>query len=68
MISRTNTQRHAEPVKQAISILIVDDDRLMRNSLRDLLEVYDMNCTLAEDGQQALTHLSNNPFDWLCSH
>ncbi len=63
MISRTNTQRHAEPVKQVISILIVDDDRLMRNSLRDLLEVYDMNCTLAEDGQQALTHLSNNPFD-----
>ena len=63
MISRTNTQSHAEPVKQAISILIVDDDRLMRNSLRDLLEVYDMNCTLAEDGQQALSHLSNNPFD-----
>lgn len=44
-------------------ILIVDDDPIMRESLRELLAIYDMNCTLAEDGQQALEYLNSDYFD-----
>ncbi len=45
------------------SILIVDNDLRMRESLRDLLEIYGINSTLAENGQQALGYLVNNHFD-----
>ena len=44
-------------------ILIVDDDQRMRESLKELLAIYDMNCTLAEDGQQALEYLNRDYFD-----
>lgn len=45
------------------SILIVDDDLRMRESLKELLAIYDMDSTLAEDGQQALNLLNHNSFD-----
>lgn len=45
------------------SILIVDDDRRMRESLKDLLTIYNMDSTLAENGQQALEYLTDNHFD-----
>lgn len=49
--------------EKSFSILIVDDDLRMRNSIRDLLETYDMNSTLAKDGQEALEQLRNKHFD-----
>ena len=49
--------------EQAMSVLIVDDDRHMRESLRELLLTYDIKCSLAEDGQQALELLADNHFD-----
>ncbi len=51
------------PPKKQFFILIVDDDQNMRESLRELLAIYDMNCTLAEDGQQALEYLKSDYFD-----
>lgn len=48
---------------KALSILVTDDDQRMRESLRELLEVYGMQCTLAEDGQQALNLLEKQCFD-----
>jgi len=35
------------------TILIVDDEKLMRESVQELLSSYDFNCVLAEDGQNA---------------
>ncbi|MCK5648910.1 MAG: diguanylate cyclase [Gammaproteobacteria bacterium] len=49
--------------EKPVSILIVDDDLRMRESLRDLLAFYDLHSTLAENGQQALEFLNNNAFD-----
>ncbi|MBE9525432.1 MAG: EAL domain-containing protein [Proteobacteria bacterium] len=37
----------------APTILIVDDEKLMRESVQELLSAYDFNCVLAEDGQNA---------------
>lgn len=45
------------------AILIVDDDRNMRISLKDLLEVYTMSSSVAEDGQQAIELLNKHHFD-----
>jgi diguanylate cyclase (GGDEF)-like protein/PAS domain S-box-containing protein len=44
-------------------ILIVDDDQKMRESLKELLAIYDLNSTLAKDGQQALDYLDRDYFD-----
>ena len=45
------------------SILIVDDDLRMRESLRDLLAIYGRNSTLSEGGQQALEYLDSDHYD-----
>ena len=45
------------------SVLVADDDLRVRESLRDLLEVYDFQCQLAEDGQQALDCLAHHFYD-----
>ena len=62
--------RHSKRTKESsllqeklVSILIVDDDRRMRESLRDLLAFYDLHSTLAENGQQALEFLNDKHFD-----
>lgn len=46
-------------------ILIVDDDPRMRQSVVDLLSMYDYNCLLASGGQEALDALSQQPIDLL---
>ncbi len=46
-----------------LSILVADDDRRMRESLRDLLNVYGMQCSLVEDGQQALDLMDKQNID-----
>ena len=65
MVSGKNIKDQTETdlLKKDFSVLVVDDDLSMRNSLSDLLAVYDMDCTLAEDGQHALEILNNNIFD-----
>ncbi|MCW8930618.1 MAG: diguanylate cyclase [Gammaproteobacteria bacterium] len=62
MYKQENTNTISPPV-DSLSILVVDDDLQMRNSLKDLLEVYHMDCVLAEDGQEALELLKVKHFD-----
>ncbi|MCK5667196.1 MAG: response regulator, partial [Thiotrichaceae bacterium] len=45
------------------TILIVDDEKLLRESVRDLLSIYDFNCILAQDGQQAFDLLKKQSVD-----
>jgi diguanylate cyclase (GGDEF)-like protein/PAS domain S-box-containing protein len=52
-----------DPQEKQFFILIVDDDQRVRESLKALLAIYDMNSTLAKDGQQALEYLDRDYFD-----
>ncbi|MCK5649111.1 MAG: EAL domain-containing protein [Gammaproteobacteria bacterium] len=49
----------------AVSILVADDDELMRESVQELLSLYDLTCTMAVDGQQALDIMADKPVDIL---
>ncbi len=49
--------------KNSTTILVTDDDKYMRESIKELLALHDMECTLAEDGQQALEMLAVKHFD-----
>ena len=55
------------PRKEAnsIKILVADDQELMRESIRELLSVYDMSCILACDGQEALDIIAEQDIDIL---
>jgi DNA-binding NtrC family response regulator len=44
-------------------ILVVDDERSIRNTLKDILEYENYNVELAEDGQKALEFFRNGEFD-----
>lgn len=48
-----------------ISILVADDEELMRQSVKELLSLYNLNCTLVKDGQEALDILAEKTFDIL---
>ncbi len=48
---------------QSLSILITDNDQRMRESLRDLLEAYGMQCSVAETTQQALELINHSHYD-----
>ncbi len=54
-------EKEADPVK----ILVADDEPLMRESVQELLSLYDMNCILACDGQQALDIMAEQDIDIL---
>ncbi|MCU7834740.1 MAG: EAL domain-containing protein [gamma proteobacterium symbiont of Taylorina sp.] len=54
----SNLKKHIAP-----SILVVDDEKLVRQSVQDLLEIYDLECTQAEDGQKALEIMADRSFD-----
>ena len=49
--------------QHTLAILVTDDDRYMRESVKELLALHKMECTLAEDGQQALEMLAKKHFD-----
>ncbi len=53
----------SKPIENALSILVADDNRQMRHSISDLLEAYNIDCTLVEDGQQVLERLKTQHFD-----
>jgi len=48
-------------------ILIVDDERSIRNTLKDILEFEKHQVTLAENGKQGLEAALNNIFDLIFS-
>ncbi len=44
-------------------ILIIDDERAIRNSLKDILELEHYEVDTAEDGKQGLEQLKNSTYD-----
>ncbi len=62
-------QRHGEVPETAehkdITVLVVDDEPRMRQSVRDLLMAYGYSCLLAEDGMNALQILDRENIDLL---
>lgn len=48
-------------------ILIVDDERSIRNTLKDILEFENHQITLAENGKQGLENAQNGSFDLIFS-
>ena len=48
---------------QSLSILVTDNDQRMRESLRDLLEAYGMQCSVAENAQQVLELFNHRHYD-----
>ena len=50
---------------QAVTILVADDEELMRESVQELLSLYDLSCIPAQDGQQALDIMDSTPVDIL---
>lgn len=44
-------------------ILIIDDERAIRNTLKDILEYEKYDITLAEDGEEAIALCKENTFD-----
>ncbi len=61
----TNQVTNMSPVVQAqsLSILVTDNDLRMRESLRDLLEAYDLSCVVAKNEQQVLDLMNHKHFD-----
>jgi len=50
---------------QSVTILVADDEQLMRESVQELLALYDLQCIPATDGQDALDILASQPIDIL---
>ena len=44
-------------------ILVIDDERAIRNTLKDILEYENYTVTLAEDGEQAIALCKDNTYD-----
>lgn len=51
----------------ASTILIVDDERSIRNSLKDILEFESYEVDLAENGKEGLDKIKNNKYDLVFS-
>ncbi len=49
----------------AVTILVADDEQLMRESVQELLSFNDLTCTLAVDGQDALDIMAEQSIDIL---
>ncbi|MCC6444785.1 MAG: response regulator [Armatimonadetes bacterium] len=54
-------------VPQATRVLFVDDDRLLRQAVPDLLSAYGYQVTEAASASEALDHLKTLPFDIMLS-
>ncbi len=44
-------------------ILVIDDEKAVRNSLKDILEYENHEVSLSEDGKQGIKELENNEYD-----
>ncbi|PIQ89260.1 MAG: hypothetical protein COV72_03995 [Candidatus Omnitrophica bacterium CG11_big_fil_rev_8_21_14_0_20_42_13] len=49
------------------NILVIDDDKLVRMTLKRLLSKESYRVSIAESGQEALSLLETNPFDLIIS-
>lgn len=59
-----SNQRKSAPRKAAsISVLVVDDEKVMRDLFKRVLEVRGYSVTVAESGEQAVDSIRKNPFD-----
>lgn len=54
-------------MKSSVSVLVVDDEEMMRNLLDKILSREGYQIATAEDGQAALDQLSSRPFDIVIS-
>jgi diguanylate cyclase (GGDEF)-like protein/PAS domain S-box-containing protein len=48
-----------------VTILVADDEELMRQSVQELLSLYDLSCIVAENGQEALDIMATQNIDIL---
>ena len=55
------------PEQNAISILVVDDEEFVRETLADMLEAMGHTVLIAESGQQAIQKLGEGEFDLVFS-
>ena len=54
-------------MKSSVSILVVDDEEMMRNLLKKILSREGYQITTAENGRAALQELEGKPFDLVIS-
>jgi len=58
-------QESSEHDAKPVTILVADDEKLMRESVQELLSLNDLSCTLAADGLEALEIMAGMPVDIL---
>jgi len=58
----THSTMHAQPIR-AGSVLIIDDEAEIRESLQTLLELEGFEVETAENGEDGLVQIENQPFD-----
>ena len=69
MVASTSsaTKKNKKYNMAAISILVVDDERAIRNSLKEILEYENYKVEVAENGADALSKVQNGKFDLIFS-
>ena len=69
MVASTSsaTQKNKKYNMAAISILVVDDERAIRNSLKEILEYENYKVEVAENGADGLSKVQNGKFDLIFS-
>ena len=69
MVASTSsaTQKNKKYNMAAISILVVDDERAIRNSLKEILEYENYKVEVAENGADGLQKVQNGKFDLIFS-
>jgi len=60
---KAETPQQEPPKKQAMRILIADDDPINRMVFAEMLSHPNLDLTLVEDGQQALDHFKSEQYD-----
>ncbi len=58
-------QERSEPLREGLKVLVVEDQKAVRNVVSDMLTSLGTTVTVVEDGQSALGALSSDNFDLL---
>jgi signal transduction histidine kinase/CheY-like chemotaxis protein len=61
----TAKQERSEPLREGLKVLVVEDQKAVRNVVSDMLTSLGTTVTVVEDGQSALGALSSDNFDLL---
>ncbi len=56
---------NSKPEVKSVKILVADDEELMRDSVKELLSLYELKCILACNGREALDIIAEQPVDIL---